>query len=83
MYPCPKWPRCSDGAPRERERRVPGPPPAAEPGGRVLFPGQSELMEREKRLREGIPLGRQLMREFDELAAHYGVKNTLATRSET
>jgi ureidoglycolate dehydrogenase (NAD+) len=57
--------------------------PPAEPGGQVLFPGQPELIEREKRLREGIPLGLRLLRELDELASHYGVETTLATSSET
>jgi ureidoglycolate dehydrogenase (NAD+) len=51
--------------------------PPAEPGGRVLYPGQPELIEREKRLRDGIPVGLQLLREFDELADRYGVKNAL------
>lgn len=57
--------------------------PPAQPGDRVLFPGQPELIEQEKRLREGIPLGLQLLREFDDLAIQYGVKNTLATSPET
>jgi ureidoglycolate dehydrogenase (NAD+) len=54
--------------------------PAAEPGGRVLFPGQPELIEQEKRLREGIPVGRQLLQEFGDLASRYGVPNALSLR---
>lgn len=47
--------------------------PPCQPGGQVLFPGQPELIERENRLREGIPLGPQLLREFDDLAVQYGL----------
>jgi ureidoglycolate dehydrogenase (NAD+) len=43
--------------------------PPSQPDGRVFFPGQPELIEREKRLREGIPVGRQLLKEFESLAA--------------
>jgi ureidoglycolate dehydrogenase (NAD+) len=50
--------------------------------GQVLFPGQPELLEREERLRKGVPLGLQLLREFDELAAQYGVKQTLMPAQE-
>jgi ureidoglycolate dehydrogenase (NAD+) len=56
--------------------------PAAQPGTRVLFPGQPELIEQETRLRQGIPLGRQLLNEFAGLAEQYGVPNTLVTSSE-
>jgi len=48
--------------------------PPVEPGGRVLFPGEPELIERERRLREGIPIGLRLLDEFDKLAAAYGVE---------
>jgi ureidoglycolate dehydrogenase (NAD+) len=47
--------------------------PPAEAGGQVLFPGQPELLTREKRLREGIPVGKHLLEEFAELAARYHV----------
>ena len=57
--------------------------PPSQPDGQVLFPGQPELIKREKRLREGIPLGLQLLREFGDLAAQYGVKNPLAISAET
>lgn len=48
--------------------------PPTEPGCRVLFPGEPELIERERRLREGIPIGLHLLGEFDELAAAYGLE---------
>jgi ureidoglycolate dehydrogenase (NAD+) len=47
--------------------------PPVENGGKVLFPGEPELLERERRLREGIPLGVQMLKEFDELAASFGL----------
>jgi ureidoglycolate dehydrogenase (NAD+) len=47
--------------------------PPTQPGGKVLFPGQPELLMREKRLREGIPMGVRLFEEFDRLAAAYRV----------
>jgi ureidoglycolate dehydrogenase (NAD+) len=47
--------------------------PPSEPGGRVLFPGEPELIEHERRLREGIPLGLQLLCELDQLATDYGL----------
>ena len=53
-------------------------PPA--PGvEKVLFPGQPELLERERRLIEGIPLGLHLLGELDEWASSYGMENSLAT----
>ena len=52
--------------------------PPAQPGGQVLYPGQPELMTRQLRLHEGIPVGVNLLREFEELARHYCVENTLA-----
>ncbi|HBO43626.1 MAG TPA: hypothetical protein DD670_06790, partial [Planctomycetaceae bacterium] len=42
--------------------------PPSVPEKPVLFPGQPELLERESRLRDGIPLGLNLLREFGELA---------------
>lgn len=47
--------------------------PPSEPGGRVLFPGQPELEHREQRLREGIPLGHNLLRELESLAHQHGI----------
>jgi ureidoglycolate dehydrogenase (NAD+) len=51
--------------------------PSVQPDGRVYYPGEPELVTRNRRLREGIPLGLQLLREFDALAAEYHVQNTL------
>jgi ureidoglycolate dehydrogenase (NAD+) len=51
--------------------------PPTQPDGQVLYPGQPELLMREQRLREGIPLGLRLLREFDALAVAYGVENVL------
>ena len=48
--------------------------PAAEPEGRVLYPGEPELIEKQRRLRDGIPLGLQVLREFEELAQEHGLK---------
>lgn len=47
--------------------------PASEPGGRVQFPGEPELRERERRLQTGIPLGVQLLAELNAIAADAGV----------
>jgi ureidoglycolate dehydrogenase (NAD+) len=47
--------------------------PPCEPGGEVLFPGQPELLERERRLQEGIPLGRKTLRELAGLAREHGI----------
>ncbi len=51
--------------------------PTSESDGRVFYPGEPELIERERRLREGIPVGLQMLDEFDKLAGIYGQK-TLA-----
>ncbi|NLE37741.1 MAG: Ldh family oxidoreductase [Pirellulaceae bacterium] len=45
--------------------------PPSMPEQPVLFPGQPELLERESRLRDGIPLGLNLLRELEELAEKY------------
>lgn len=45
----------------------------AEPGGRVLYPGEPELISRAKRMREGIPLGRGVWNELTALAGRYKV----------
>ena len=47
--------------------------PPREPGGRVLFPGEPELRQRERRLREGIPLGIHTLAELDQAAAAFGL----------
>ncbi|MBN1909623.1 MAG: Ldh family oxidoreductase [Pirellulales bacterium] len=47
--------------------------PARELDGRVLFPGEPELLERRRRLREGIPVGQQTLQELDEVAKAHGV----------
>ncbi len=51
--------------------------PPAQPGGRVLYPGQPELLTQKQRLQEGIPLGVRLLEEFAELAVKYRVDFTL------
>ena len=43
------------------------------PGGRVLYPGEPEEINRTQRLREGIPLGLQLIEQFNEIAQHLHV----------
>ena len=43
--------------------------PATEPGGRVLFPGEPELLTRKERLADGIPLGLGTLEELKTLAA--------------
>jgi ureidoglycolate dehydrogenase (NAD+) len=47
--------------------------PPREADGRVLYPGEPELLERERRLRTGIPIGQRTLRELDDAAAAYGV----------
>ena len=42
-----------------------------EPGGRVLYPGEPEMIRRQERLREGIPVSLQLLKTFNELAKAY------------
>lgn len=51
--------------------------PPVEPNGEVLFPGQPELLQRQQRLRDGIPLGLTVLHELSECATRYGVENTL------
>ena len=48
-------------------------PPAA-PGGEILFPGEPELRQRERRLKEGIPLGIHTLEELDRLAVGFGLE---------
>lgn len=45
----------------------------AEEGGRVLYPGEPEEISLEKRRREGIPLGLQLVELLNEAAAAQGI----------
>lgn len=45
--------------------------PPSQSGGRVLYPGQPELLTQKQRLRGGIPLGVRLLEEFSELAEKY------------
>jgi len=47
--------------------------PPATPGGEILFPGEPELRQRERRLSEGIPLGIHTLAELDRLAAGFGL----------
>ena len=51
--------------------------PASGPGGRVLFPGEPELITRETRLSEGIPLGLHTFEEFKKLAAANGLEDSM------
>lgn len=51
----------------------------AQAGGRVLFPGEPEARCRQRRLNEGIPLGQNLVNQFDQLARRLGVR-PLATK---
>lgn len=44
-----------------------------EPDGRVLYPGEREVACRRERLANGLPLGLQLVDEFNGLARHYRV----------
>jgi ureidoglycolate dehydrogenase (NAD+) len=53
-------------------RRWGGLAPSA-PSGRVLYPGEPELIERDRRLREGIPVGLHVLDELETLAAAAGV----------
>ena len=47
--------------------------PRKDPDQRVLYPGEPELLERDRRLREGIPVGIQVLQEFDRLADAFGL----------
>jgi ureidoglycolate dehydrogenase (NAD+) len=51
--------------------------PPVQPGGQVLYPGQPELLTRRQRLREGIPVGLNLLHELESLGTHYGVNSRL------
>lgn len=45
----------------------------AEPGGKVMYPGEPEMIARAKRLREGVPLGASLVEIFNGLAQRYNI----------
>ncbi|XAL98961.1 Ldh family oxidoreductase [Phycisphaeraceae bacterium D3-23] len=45
----------------------------ADPDGKVLFPGEPELNCRAQRLRDGIPLGLNLLDTFSQLADKHGI----------
>jgi ureidoglycolate dehydrogenase (NAD+) len=47
--------------------------PTVEGCEKVLFPGEPELIERRRRLVEGIPVGVQMLKEFDQLAERFGL----------
>ncbi len=47
--------------------------PAREADQRVLYPGEPEMLEQQRRLREGIPIGCQALQELDEMAAAHGI----------
>lgn len=51
--------------------------PPSEPGGKVLYPGEPEMICREKRLRNGIPLGLELLKQFSELSSRYKLNQEL------
>ncbi|MBN1590549.1 MAG: Ldh family oxidoreductase [Pirellulales bacterium] len=55
--------------------------PAKEAGGRVFYPGEPELVRQQQRLRDGIPIGEQTLRELDEAAAAHEI-DRLPRRSE-
>ena len=52
--------------------------PPSEPGGRVLYPGEPELLQRRHRQREGIPLGNRLLDELESLARETGQEGAIA-----
>lgn len=51
--------------------------PPSEPGGKVLYPGEPEMICREKRLRDGIPLGLELLKQISELSSRYKLNQEL------
>lgn len=54
--------------------------PPADPALPVLVPGDPEAMEREKRLRDGIPLPDSLVEKLREVCARCGAKFLLGTK---
>ena len=55
--------------------------PPAEPGGKVLYPGQPEILTKEQRLRDGIPLPAHLVATFDQLSQKNHLARTLSAWS--
>lgn len=51
--------------------------PPMDPGDRVLYPGEPEVMMHEKRLREGIPLPISVLDEFQQTIALLKISDTL------
>ena len=47
--------------------------PPATPDAEILFPGEPELRQRDRRLSEGIPLGIQTLEALNQLAASFGL----------
>ncbi len=47
--------------------------PPVDPDDPVLYPGQPELLRREERLRDGIPIEAQTVEAFNELATQQGL----------
>ena len=45
--------------------------PSSQPNKPVLYPGQPELIEKEYRLKHGVPVGLNLLDEFRQLALKY------------
>ena len=45
--------------------------PPSQSDGQVLYPGQPELLEKEYRLKNGVPIGLNLLDEFRQLALKY------------
>lgn len=45
--------------------------PPVEPGGKVHYPGEPELLMRAERIRTGVPVGLQLLADLDALAYAY------------
>lgn len=54
--------------------------PPTQPGGKVLYPGEPELLIREERVRTGVPIGLHVLAELDEQAHSLGLK-TLSSES--
>ncbi|MCB9769214.1 MAG: Ldh family oxidoreductase [Candidatus Omnitrophica bacterium] len=46
----------------------------SDPAQRPLYPGEPEMLNREERLKTGIPLGHRLIEQFQELANEYGIR---------
>jgi len=51
--------------------------PPREPGGKVLFPGEPELLTRQRILQEGVPLGLRTIEELNRTAADLGLERLM------